>query len=353
MAKLRWGIIGTGRIAKIFADGIQRSETGELVAVGSRTKAKAKEFAKRHKAAQAHGSYEELIADKNVDVVYIATPHPQHHEWVIRATEAKKHVLCEKPLALHHDEAGAILQSAWENNVFFMEAYMYRCHPQIARMIELIRAGTIGDVKVIRASFGSAVPYDQNDRLFNRALGGGGILDIGGYCTSMARLIAGVAVGKPFAEPERLSVFGQIGLESGVDEYASAMVVFPNDIVAMLSCGLRLQQENKVRIEGGGGSITLPDPWVPNINGGESTIILERNGEQLETLKVTSSPLYALEADLVARHIAKGDRQASSPAMSWADSLGNMRLQDEWRRAMDAPGPFTTVRPVAQTALEE
>jgi predicted dehydrogenase len=353
MAKLRWGIIGTGRIAKIFADGIQHSQTGELVAVGSRTKAKAKEFAKHHKVLRAHASYEALLADKEVDAVYIATPHPQHHEWAIRAAEAKKHILCEKPVALHHDEAGAILQAAWENSVFFMEAYMYRCHPQIERMTELIRAGTIGDVRVIHASFGFAVPYDLDNRLFNRNLGGGGILDVGGYCTSLARLVAGVAVGKPFAEAERISVFGQIGAESEVDEYASAMVVFPNDIVAMLSCGLRLQQENKVRIEGSGGSITLPDPWVPSINGGESSLILERNGEKTETLTITAPPLYAIEADLVAMHVAKGDRQAASPAMSWADSLGNIRLQDEWRRAMDAPGPFTTVRPVAQTALEE
>jgi len=353
MAKLRWGIIGTGRIAKIFAEGILRSQSGELVAVGSRTKAKAKAFAKHHKVPQAHGTYAELLADKSVDAAYIATPHPHHHELAIRAAEAKKHILCEKPLGVHYDEAGAVLQAAWENSVFFMEAYMYRCHPQISRMIELIRAGTIGDVRVIKATFGSPVPYDLDNRLFNRELGGGGILDIGGYCTSMVRLIAGVAKGKPFAEPERMSVFGMIGEESEVDEYASAMAVFPGDIVAMISCGLRLMQENRVRIEGSGGTLTLPDPWVPNVNGGESHLILERNGEPLETLTVTSPPLYSIEVDLVAHHVAKGDRQAASPAMSWADSLGNIRMQDEWRRAMDAPGPFTQVRPVAQTAFEE
>ena len=353
MAKLRWGIIGTGRIAKIFAEGILRSRTGELVAVGSRTKAKAKEFAKHHEVPQAHGSYEALLADRTVEAVYIATPHPQHHEWVLRAAEAKKHILCEKPIGVHYDQAAAMMQAAWENSVFFMEAYMYRCHPQIARMIELIRAGTLGDVRVISASFGFAAPYDLDHRLFNRDLGGGGILDVGGYCTSMARLIAGVAIGKPFSEPERLSVFGQIGGESEVDEYAAAMAVFPGDIVAMLSCGLRLQQENKVRIEGSGGSLTLTDPWVPNVNGGETTLILERNGEKVETLTVNSLPLYSIEADLVAHHVAKGDRQASSPAMSWADSLGNMRMQDEWRRAMDAPGPFTQVRAVAQTPFQE
>src|SRR5271170_7805082 len=120
-----------------------------------------------------------------------------------------------------------MVQAAWENKVFFMEAYMYRSHPQIARMIELIRAGTIGDVRAIKASFGFTAPYDLEGRLFNQKLGGGGILDVGGYCTSMVRLIAGVAQGKPFVEPERLSVFGQIGKESEVDEYATALIVFP------------------------------------------------------------------------------------------------------------------------------
>jgi predicted dehydrogenase len=353
MAKLRWGIIGTGRIANTFAAGVHRSRTGELTAVASRSKSKARDFAKTHSIPNSHGSYEALLTDPNVDIVYIATPHTQHQEWAIRAAESKKHILCEKPLGLHHDEAVAIVQAAWENSVFFMEAYMYRCHPQIARTIELIRAGTLGEVRAIKATFGFAAPYDLEGRLFNRSLGGGAILDVGGYCTSLARLIAGAAQGKPFVEPERLSVFGQIGPESGVDEYATALAIFPGEIAAILSCGLRLQQDNKVRIEGSGGSLTLTEPWTPSINGGQTSLILERNGEQPETLTVTSPPLYTIEADLVAHHIEKGDRQAASPAMSWADTIGNIRMQDEWRRAIDSPAPFTHVRPVAQTSLPE
>jgi len=353
MAKLRWGIIGTGRIANLFAAGVHRSQTGELVAVASRFKSKARDFAKEYEIPHAHGSYEALVADPKVDIVYIATPHAQHREWALRAAEAKKHVLCEKPIGLHHDEAVAMIQAAWENSVFFMEAYMYRCHPQIARTIELIRAGTIGDVRSITASFGFCAPYDLEGRLFNRTLGGGGILDLGGYCTSMARLIAGVAQGKPFVEPERLSVFGQIGKESGVDEYATALAIFPGEIAAILSCGLRFKQENKVRIDGSGGSLTLTDPWVPCFDGGETALLLERNGEEIETIRVTAPPLYAIEADFCASCILKGDRQASSPAMSWADTIGNIRMQDEWRRAMDAPTPFTQVRPVAPTHISE
>jgi predicted dehydrogenase len=344
MSKLRWGIIGTGAIAHKFARGVLRSETGELVAAASRTEDKAREFAHLYQIPHAHGSYDALLANPDVDVVYIATPHPHHREWTIRAAQAKKHILCEKPLGVHHDQAVEMLQAAWENSVFFMEAYMYRCHPQIARMLELIRAGTIGDVRTITARFSFRATYDLEGRLFNRTLGGGGILDVGGYCTSMARLIAGATQGT-VVEPERVFAVGQIGPESGVDEYAAALLLFPGDIVAMLSCGLRLQQDNKVRIEGTEGSLILPTPWMANVDGGEAQILVLKSGQAPEMITIPSHPLYALEADLVAHHIAQGHREAAWPAMTWADTLGNMRAQDQWRRAMDATGPSFVEKP--------
>ncbi|MCE0523168.1 MAG: Gfo/Idh/MocA family oxidoreductase [Methylacidiphilales bacterium] len=338
MLKLRWGILGTGSIAHKFARGILRSETGELAAAASRSGTKAREFAGLYQIPHAHGSYEALMADPDVDVVYIATPHLHHREWTLRAARAQKHILCETPLGAHHDEAVEMLQAAWENNVFFMEAYMYRRHPQIARMLELLRAGTIGDVRAITARFGFRADYDLEGRLFNRTLGGGGILDVGGYCTSMARLIAGAAQGK-VVEPDRVFATGQIGPESGVDEYAAALLHFPGDVVAMLSCGLRFHQDNKVHVEGTGGSLILPNPWTANVDGGEAQILVLKNGQEPEMITVTSAPLYSLEADLVAHHIAQGHREAAWPAMTWADTLGNMRAQDQWRRAMDATGP--------------
>ena len=338
MSKLRWGIISTGAIAHKFARGILRSETGALAAVASRTAAKAQEFAQQYHIPRAFDSYEALLADPEIDIVYIATPHPHHREWTLRAAHAKKHILCEKPLGVHHDEAVEMLQAAWENNVFFMEAYMYRCHPQIARVLDLICKGRIGKVRTITARFGFRATYDLEGRLFNRTLGGGGILDVGGYCTSMARLIAGATEGRAI-EPEKVFAVGDIGLESGVDEYASALLQFPGGVVAMLSCGLLLQQENKVRIEGTDGSITLPNPWIANVDGGETQILLQTSGEAPEMLSVTSPPLYSLEADLVAHYIALGHREAAWPAMTWEDTLGNIRVQDQWRRALDSSGP--------------
>jgi predicted dehydrogenase len=338
MAKLRWGIISTGGIAHKFARGVLRSETGEIIAVASRTQDKANDFAKLYQIPHAHDSYEALLANPEVDVVYIATPHPQHREWAIRAAKAKKHILCEKPMALHHDEAVEILQAAWENNVFFMEAYMYRGHPQIAQMLDLIRSGAIGEVRTITARFGFRATYDLEGRLFNRILGGGGILDVGGYCTSLARLVAGATEGVP-VEPDKVFAVGEIGAESGVDEYAAALLQFPRNIVAMLSCGLRLRQDNKIRIDGTEGSLILPIPWTPNVDGGEAQLLMQKTSQPPEMLTVSSGPLYALEADLVAHHIAQGHREAAWPAMTWNDSLGNMRVQDQWRRALDSTGP--------------
>jgi predicted dehydrogenase len=338
MTKLRWGIIGTGSIAHKFARGVLNSQTGVLVAVGSHTAEKAGEFAGLYKIPQAHGSYEDILTNPNVDVVYIATPHPQHREWTIRAAQAKKHILCEKPVGVHHDEAVEMLQAVWENSVFFMEAYMYLCHPQIARMLELIRAGAIGEVRTITARFGFQANYDLEGRLFNRTLGGGGILDVGGYCTSLARLVAGATQGIA-VEPDKVFAAGEIGTDSGVDEYAAALLQFPGPIVAMLSCGLRLNQDNKVRIEGTEGTLIVPNPWTPNPDGGKTQILVHKNGQPTETITVSAGSLYALEADLVAHHIAQGHREAAWPAMTWAETLGNIRTQDQWRRALDSSGP--------------
>ncbi|MBV9229101.1 MAG: Gfo/Idh/MocA family oxidoreductase, partial [Chloroflexi bacterium] len=201
---LTWGIIGTGRIAGIFANGIAESKTGTLLAVGSRTQASADKFGETWNVERRYGSYAALLADSDVQAVYIATPHPLHAEWAIKAAEAGKHVLCEKPIALNHAEAMAIIEAALRHDVFLMEAFMYRCHPQTAKLIELVRSGVIGKVRVIQASFSFHTTFRPESRLLNNALGGGGILDVGGYCASMARLIAGAAVGKDFADPTRV-----------------------------------------------------------------------------------------------------------------------------------------------------
>ncbi len=332
--KLSWGIISTGSIAAAFAKGLQHSETGKLVAVASRDLQKAKSFAEKFNVPEAYGSYEDLLAEKSVEAVYIATPHPMHAEWAIKAAEAKKHILCEKPIGINHAEAMAIVEAAAENDVFLMEAFMYRCHPQTEKIVELLREKIIGDVRVIQATFSFNAGSNPDSRLFNNELGGGGILDVGCYCTSMARLVAGVANGKEIEEPLDLKGCGHTG-STGVDEWAVAVAKFPGDILAQLSTGVGLAQENVVRIFGSKGYIYIPSPWVISREGGESKIIVQIYGEASprEIVIKTEKWLYAIEADTVAKNIE--NRQAKFPAMSWQDTLGNMKALDMWRQSID------------------
>jgi predicted dehydrogenase len=172
---LRWGIIGAGHIAREFADGIGESQTGVLAAIGSRSQSGADQFAAVYEGIRAHGSYQALLDDSEIDAVYIATPHPMHAEWTIKAAEAGKHILVEKPIGMNAPEAAAMIDAAMENDVFLMEAFMYRCHPQTAKLAELIRSGAIGEVRLIRASFCYDGGSDLSSRAFAPELGGGGI----------------------------------------------------------------------------------------------------------------------------------------------------------------------------------
>ncbi|MGB7158834.1 MAG: aldo/keto reductase [Tepidisphaeraceae bacterium] len=354
-SKLRWGILGAGNIAKAFAKGLAASRTGTLVAIGSRSQENADAFGAAFNVPHRHGSYEALLADGDVDAVYIATPHPAHAEWAIKAAEAKKHLLVEKPIAMSFHEASAIIEAAIEHDVFLMEAFMYRCHPQTQRLVELLRdERAIGDVRVIHATFSFHATFNPQGRAFDNATGGGGILDVGCYCTSMARLVAGVATGKAFAEPIEVKAVGHLGA-TGVDEWAIASLKFPGGILAQLSTGVSINQENVVRIDGSEGSILIPSPWVVARDGGTTKIIVTRTGAPAprEVLIETPLPLYAIEADTVAEHLAR--RQPPSPAMSWDDTLGNLRALDGWRKQIglvydqekfDSPVPTVSRRPL-------
>jgi predicted dehydrogenase/aryl-alcohol dehydrogenase-like predicted oxidoreductase len=360
MTKLRWGILATGNIAKAFARGVQHSKTGELVAVGSRSQDKANAFAKEFKIPRKHGSYEALLADPKVDAVYICPPHPAHAEWAIKAAEAGKHILCEKPLALNYGQAQAIVEAARANDVFLMEAFMYRCHPQTQMLVELIQRGMIGKVGIIHATFSFHARVNDDHRLLANALGGGGILDVGCYPVSMSRLIAGAALGKPegFANPLKVTGAGKLNPSQKTDEYAIGSLEFEGGILAQISTGMMLNQRNVVQIYGTEGNILVTSPWIPSRAGGTTDIVVQRNGEPRQIIEVkTDEWLYGIEADTVAANLQK--RQASAPAMSWDDSLGNIKTLDAWRAAIgltydqekaDAPELKFTVanRPLAK-----
>jgi predicted dehydrogenase/diketogulonate reductase-like aldo/keto reductase len=328
-SRVAWGIIGTGGIAHTFARGLAKSRTGKLVAAGSRTQVSADKFAREFGLDRAHGSYEALLADPEVQAVYISTPHPSHAEWCIKAARAKKHILCEKPLTLNHAEAMVVAEAAREHGVFLMEAFMYRCHPQTAKLVELIRSGAIGQVGVIQACFSFRGDFNAESRLFKNELGGGGILDVGCYTTSMARLIAGAVQGQSFAEPLRLSGYAHLHPETQTDLYAVASAEFPGGVLAHLATGVGLNMESGVRIFGSEGSLHLPSPYLMAREGGSVSMFLTREGKTEEIVVTTSDYLYALEADAVGDALAQG--KLESAHMSVADTLGNMAALDAWR----------------------
>jgi predicted dehydrogenase/aryl-alcohol dehydrogenase-like predicted oxidoreductase len=327
--KLRWGILSTGSIAGVFAKAVAESKRGQLVAVASRSQESADRFGEAHGIQQRYSSYDALLVDPGVQAVYISTPHPMHAQWAVRAANAGKHILCEKPLALNFPEAMAVVEAARRNDVFLMEAFMYRCHPQTAKLVELIRSGVIGQVRVIHSTFSFQAGYDPKSRLYDNALAGGGIMDVGCYSVSMARLIAGAAIGQKFSDPIAVKGEGKLA-ETGVDEYAAAVLKFPGEIVAQVSCGVGVQQDSVVRVYGTEGSIFVPSPWFCAPPLGSPNIVVSRNGEEpREVIVESESGLFSIEADTVAASI--GNRQAPSPAMTWDDTLGNMKTLDAWR----------------------
>lgn len=330
---VRWGLLATGHIARRFAQGLADPHSnGRLVAAGSRTQAAAEAFGRDFAGCRPHGSYESLLRDPEVDAVYISTPHPMHAEWAIKAAEAGKHVLCEKPLTLNHAEAAAVVDAARRHKVFLMEAFMYRCHPQTAQLVELIREGTAGEVRLIDASFGFRAPFDPGSRLFDKSLGGGAILDVGCYTVSMVRLVAGIARSAAFLDPISITGAGQLNAETGADEVAVATLDF-GGILAQVACATALNMENCVRVHGTEAIITIPTPWL--IPRGETRVLIHRHDEKAarEITINCHHDLYALEAASVADSLQHPGR-LEAHAMPHDDTLGNMRALDAWRAAI-------------------
>jgi predicted dehydrogenase/aryl-alcohol dehydrogenase-like predicted oxidoreductase len=332
---VKWGVLGAGRIARAFAKGVEASETGLLHAVGSRSQASADKFGDEFKLTRRHASYEALLADPEVDAVYIATPHPMHAEWAIKAAQAGKHILCEKPLTLNYPEAMAVVAAAERHGVFLMEAFMYRCQPLISRFCELLKSGIIGQIKHIYSNFSFQAKFDPESRLFKNELGGGGILDVGCYPVSFARLVAGIALGKDQepAEPLRVVGAGHLG-PTGVDEYATAILTFAGDLSAQVFTGITLQTPPVGVVFGTEGRLVLENPWTGLRDGGQAVIQHFRHGQKdPELIPVDSpKPLYAYEVDMVGENLVR--KQAVYPGMTWEDSLGNMKVLDQWREAI-------------------
>lgn len=331
---IRWGIIGPGTIAKTFAEGVAHSTTGKLVAIATRNPDRPG-LSDGFPGARIVNGYDALLSDAEIDAVYIATPHTGHAEWAIKAIRACKHVLVEKPIALSAYDADAIFHEAKKAGVFAGEAYMYRLHPQTARIVELVKSGAIGEVRIIRSSFGFSMgSFRADHRLFANESAGGGILDVGGYPVSMARLIAGAVSGQPFLEPTKVSGVAHLG-QSGVDEWASAVLKFPNEIIAEVSCSIMANQDNVLRIIGSEGRIEVQDFWFASGHKGGIGKIDVIKGKDRQTIEVAEDRyLYSFEVDAAGEAIRNQSQEFAYPGMSWADTLGNLRVMDQWRASV-------------------
>jgi len=279
MGITRWGILSTANINRLVLPGARLARDTDVVAVASRDAARAEAYAREEAIPRAHGSYDALLADDEVDAVYIPLPNSMHHEWTMRALEAGKHVLCEKPYSRHANEVEEAFDLAEQNGrLVLSEAFMWRHNPQTALLVELLPR--IGELQTIRASFGFRLTDEANIRMLAE-LDGGALMDVGCYCVSGARLLAG-------AEPERVHA-EQVTGPSGVDVRLTGLLRFPHDVVAELTCSFTADHQGLEAI-GGEGTLFVPGPW----HGKEGLVLL--NGEEH---RVEPQNSYALELENV------------------------------------------------------
>ncbi|WP_269526570.1 Gfo/Idh/MocA family protein [Coraliomargarita parva] len=325
--RIRWGILAAGDIAHVFAGAFAQCEGSELVAVASRDASRASEFAKKFSLDKAYDSYEAMLEDPDVEAVYIATLHPFHLEWILRAVHAGKHVLCEKPLCMNLREAKAAQKAARENRCILREAFMYRHHPQSQKICDWITSGAIGRVRMIDASFCFNNKGKPDSRHEAKELGGGSILDLGGYVMSFARMVAGRAVGRPFSEPLELKAVGHISPQSHTDMWTSASLRFEGDILASLSAAMHVRKENQAVISGERGRIVVESPWFCS---GAVRLQMDEGAEEVWTSS-TDRSLYAYEIDAFAAELCGIPVASDEVGMRFDDTLGNMKALDWWR----------------------
>ena len=339
MNKIRWGIIGPGSIANNFADALLTAYSGELKAIASFNDERRKTFGDKYNIHNdlRFNNYETLLNSDSVDAVYISTPHTLHADLTIKAAGKGKHILCEKPGAVNFIQGEKVIQAVQEAGVFYKEGFMYRCHPQIPALLDLIKNKVIGDVKKITSSFGFDMKkIIPEHRLFNKDLAGGAILDVGLYPVSFSRMIAGANSGKKFINPKNISATAEIG-ETGVDEVSSAIMEFDNGVTAEANTAIMKNMDNNAIIDGSDGKIIIDDPWMPGRNGGPYHSIIRIIKNEKEELREFKGPehLFFFEAELSSQTILKEKQQVPYPGMTWEDTLGNLKVLDLWRQKIN------------------
>ncbi len=322
---IRWGILGAGNIARKFVAGVEQTDTGRVVAVGSRSPERAEPFGEEFSLPARHGSYEELVADETVDAIYVATRHPSHAEAALLAIEAGKHVLIEKPFAVTADQAERVISAARSAEVFCMEAMWSRFAPPFVKLRELLAHGALGEIRQVHAHFGFRSGWDPDSRLLNPHHAGGALLDVGVYPVSLASMLLGA--------PEAIHSSATIG-ETGVDEQTTMLLAYPSGASALLSCAVRTNTPKTITVCGTEAMVTIDNAWW-----GDAGLTLHPAGEDMEhyALPRTGNG-YNYEADHVAACLGEG--LTESPVMGLDETLAIMRTLDEVRRQIGLRYPF-------------
>ncbi|MEY9841587.1 Gfo/Idh/MocA family protein [Streptacidiphilus sp. EB103A] len=325
---IRWGILATGGIAADFAHDLKLLPDAEIVAVGSRTEASARAFADRFDIPRAYGSWAELAADDEVDIIYVATPHQAHYEAAALCLEAGRAVLCEKPFTLNAADSRALVELARKRGVFLMEGMWMRCNPTVRKMLDLIADGAIGEVGSVHADFAFPGPTDPQHRLRNPELGGGALLDLGVYVVSFAHLVLG--------RPDTVMAHASLSPE-GVDLNTGLVLGYDSGAIATLSCGIVASSPGRAFVGGSLGRIEVPPLFLR-----PDSFTLYRNSEgdeaQPEEFGLPRTGIgFAHEAEEAMRCLRAG--LTESPLVTWQDTIEVMEILDTARERIGVRYP--------------
>jgi D-xylose 1-dehydrogenase (NADP+, D-xylono-1,5-lactone-forming) len=292
---VRWGLLSTARINQALIAGIRVAEGAQLVAVASRSEAVARAYAAENEIPRAHGSYEALLADPEVDVIYNPLPNSLHVPWSIRALEAGKHVLCEKPMSRRTAEVEEAFDVADGAGRVLMEAFMWRYHEQTEVLTRLVRQGAIGPVRHVRAAFSFSMPSDSGNVRWDASLDGGALMDVGCYCVSALRLLLG--------EPVRVSAEQVVaGPGEGVDARMAGLLRFDGDVLGSFECGIDTVARSALEVYGSDGALLSTDPW----HGGSPNLVRVDADGTRTAIPVTAINPYAREVEDLSRAVRDG-----------------------------------------------
>ena len=339
MKKVNWGIIGLGKIALQFANGFKFTNNAKLIGVASKNPEKLEKFKKGFQINEKYcfNNYEDLLSSKEIDIIYIALPNSLHCEWIIKCIESNKKILVEKPATLNFDEIISIKNKYDMRNIFFAEGFMYRYHPQIFKIIELLKKKEIGIIDSMKTYFGQDILSKRNflgvkkkkkidieNRLYNKNLGGGAILDLGCYAVSFSTLIASILSKNNLSNIQLMNKKNEYA-DTGVDLDSYAKIKFKDNFISYIGASFTKNLGKKTEIIGNKGKITIEDTWH-----GNGFILINTDDKDKKFIIDTEKNVYSYQIEFLSKNILEGKNKPDFPGMTFEDSLINMNIIDDW-----------------------